>query len=262
LGFPQPIYAHIPLILNADKSKMSKRKNKVSLDEYRRAGYLPDAIINFLALLGWHPKDDQEVLSRDELVKLFDLHRVQKAGAIFNQEKLDWLNREYLKKMGDEEIAKAMGDMDKGTGIKGDCLSAYPLSFIRLNRGRANTLNDFLELGKFLLVLPEYEPALLVWRNGTAAETVPILKELAKKLEAISPENFDNREVLVATVQEVIDKHPATGSGQPARGLVLWPLRVALSGQQSSPDPIDIMMALGKEESVKRIKAAAEKLRQ
>ena len=108
LGFAAPIFAHLPLILNPDRSKMSKRFADTALSEYRKKGYLPDAIINFIALMGWHPKDDREVMTREELVKLFDIERVQKAGAIFNQEKLDWLNREYLKMMSDDEIAEKL----------------------------------------------------------------------------------------------------------------------------------------------------------
>ena len=107
LGFDEPIFAHIPLILNPDRSKMSKRFADTALTQYREAGYLPEAIVNFLALLGWHPKDDKEILSAEDLIAEFDLARVQKAGAIFNQEKLDWLNREHMKKMSDKELAAA-----------------------------------------------------------------------------------------------------------------------------------------------------------
>ncbi|HUC31179.1 MAG TPA: glutamate--tRNA ligase, partial [Candidatus Paceibacterota bacterium] len=99
LGFAEPIYAHIPLILNADRSKMSKRFTDVALMNYRDRGYVPEAMINFLAFLGWHPKGDKEVLSRKELIAEFDIDRVQQSGAIFNEEKLDWLNREHIKIM-------------------------------------------------------------------------------------------------------------------------------------------------------------------
>jgi glutamyl-tRNA synthetase len=256
LGFREPIYAHIPLILNPDRSKMSKRFTDTALSEYRARGYVPDAIVNFLALMGWHPKDNREVLPREELIKTFDLGRVQKSGAVFNQEKLDWLNREYLKMMGDEEISKIIRDMDNGASVTGKSMSHVPLAIIRkivaVERGRANTLNDFVELGKFFFELPDYEAPLLVWRNGSASDIVPILEDLRKKLSAISAESFNNREILASTIQESIN-----GKN---RGEVLWPLRVALSGQQSSPDPLDIMMVLGKEESLRRIGVAAGKM--
>lgn len=149
-------------------------------------------------------------------------------------------------------------------------------------------MNDFIELGKFFFELPDYEVSLLVWKNGSAADVLPILKDLQRKLSAISPENFENREVLSSAVQEVIENikkslsHPAfaaasakqaresspidADSRQPEagsranRGDVLWPLRVALSGQQSSPDPLDIMGVLGKEESLARIKKAIKRI--
>jgi glutamyl-tRNA synthetase len=105
LGFAEPIYAHIPLILNADRSKMSKRFNDVALLNYRERGYVPEAMINFLALLGWHPHGDKEMLSREELIAEFDIDRVQQSGAVFNEEKLDWLNREHIKAMPIAEVA-------------------------------------------------------------------------------------------------------------------------------------------------------------
>ncbi|MBI2099918.1 MAG: glutamate--tRNA ligase [Candidatus Vogelbacteria bacterium] len=99
IAAPRPIYAHVPLILAADRSKLSSRHGAVSLREYREQGYLPEAMLNYLALLGWHPTDNQEVFSLDELMAKFDLERVQKAGAVFDVEKLNWFNREYLKKL-------------------------------------------------------------------------------------------------------------------------------------------------------------------
>ncbi|MDE2019696.1 MAG: glutamate--tRNA ligase [Patescibacteria group bacterium] len=252
LGFPQPIYGHLPLILNADRSKMSKRKNKVALEEYRNAGYLSDAMVNFLALLGWHPKDDREVLSRDELIELFDINRVQKAGAVFNQDKLDWLNREYLKKMGDEEILNAL--MENGAWRMENRTNKTLLKkIIPINRGRASTLRDFIDLGKFFFDLPDYAPAMLVWKDGNANDTAAVLKTLHEKLKSISPENFENRGVITSAVQEIVN-------GRLNRGEVLWPLRVALSGQQSSPDPLEIMMVLGKEESLRRLRMAMDKI--
>ncbi len=138
-------------------------------------------MVNFLALLGWHPAagDDREVLPREELVELFDLERVQKSGAVFNLEKLDWLNREYLKGMSDEEIAKAISDL----GLEMKTADKKMLQkMIAVNRGRANTLADFIELGKFFVELPHYEPSLLIWKNGNAADVAPVLKNLQEKL--------------------------------------------------------------------------------
>jgi glutamyl-tRNA synthetase len=248
LGFPEPTYAHLPLILNPDRSKMSKRFADTALSDYRNNGYLPEAMMNFLAFLGWHPKGDQDVLGTEELIKEFDITRVQKAGAIFNQEKLDWLNREYLKKMSDMEIAEAAQPFFVAEKIVADKEKIEKV--IGVVRGRASTLKDFPAAGKLFFELPEYGKSLLVWKNTILETVLPALKKAETALREVSEDHFDQvslREALAAVV----------GSG--SRGEILWPLRVALSGQASSPDPVEIMSVLGKEESLRRISIAIEK---
>ena len=268
LGVPAPRYGHIPLILNADRSKMSKRFADTSLASYRNQGYLPGAIVNFLALLGWHPKDDREVLSLDELAHEFDISRVQKAGAVFDQNKLDWLNREYLKKMSDEEIAVLLAPFWEDSGIanrvspigkeSSDARCPMPdrqtlLKLIAVGRGRANTLRDFIENGKSFFILPEYDAGLLVWKK-MPSPTPEIAATLTTVLEALQKTNGTFMK------KEISDAVDAAVQGR-QKGEIFWPLRVALSGQQSSPDPIDIMDVIGKEESLRRITAAIEKCR-
>ncbi len=248
LGFKEPIYAHIPLILNPDRSKMSKRFADTAVMDYRNDGYLPAALMNFLAFLGWHPKGDEDILSRDELVAQFDLSRVQKAGAVFNQEKLNWLNREYLKKMSDAEIAEVVAPFFEKEKILADGEKIEAV--VSVVRGRANTLKDFVAAGKFFFDLPEYDAVLLVWKNTTSITVAPTLKKIVEALGQLANGSFE-KSVLSDTITAVI------GSGN--RGEVLWPLRVALSGQASSPDPIDIMAVLGKEESLRRIEVAINK---
>lgn len=249
LGFGELTYAHIPLILNPDRSKMSKRFADTSLAEYRERGYLPGAMVNFLALLGWHPKDDREVLTPEELISEFELDRVQKSGAIFNQEKLDWLNREHMKKLSDEELAELATPFmqKKYPGVDETFLERL----VSVERTRANTLSDFAEIGSFFFALPEYEPSLLIWKESPKKETKEILERLHAELLTLSDANF-RRETLQNAISLII--------GDRNRGTVLWPLRVAVSGQQSSPDPIDIMEVLGKHESLGRIETAAKKL--
>jgi glutamyl-tRNA synthetase len=250
LGFQEPVYAHIPLILNPDRSKMSKRFSDTALLQFKEKGYLPEALMNFLAFLGWHPKDDSEVLSKKELIKAFDLTRVQQAGAIFNQEKLDWLNREHLKNTDDKKIVELLGPFLQNKRL------AAPEEFLKkviaVERGRASTLNDFIELGHFFFALPEYEPSLLVWKESTAPEARAALEAALADLSKIDPMNFE-RGVLSDAVASIV--------GDKKRGVVLWPLRVALSGLGASPDPVEIMEVLGKEESLKRIGGAIAKLK-
>jgi len=250
LGFAEPTFAHLPLILNPDRSKMSKRFADTALSEYRKKGYLPEAIMNFIALMGWHPKDDREVMTREELTALFDIERVQKAGAVFNQEKLDWLNREYLKKMSDDEIAEQLVSFFNAAGIAID--KEKFVAVVAAVRGRANTLADFVESGRFFFALPEYDTDLLVWKKKPAPlpQVASVLEDVRNALQAV-PANQFKREELVNAITVPLQNRE--------RGEVLWPLRVALSGQASSPDPMDIMGVLGKEESLRRVDIAIAK---
>ena len=250
LGAEPPLFAHLPLILNPDRSKMSKRFADTALADYRAKGYLPGAIVNFLALLGWHPKDDKELFAMDELATEFDLSRVQKAGAVFNQDKLDWLNREYLKKLSDAEIAGMLKPFFKEQKIEVE--ENYIEKIVRVERSRAATLSDFIEQGKFFFAEPEYTGQLLVWKD-TPRETVgPILKEIHEKISSLLVDENLDRDTLIAALDDVVKNH--------SKGEVFWPLRVALSGLASSPDPVDIMIVLGKGESLKRIEVGIKKV--
>jgi glutamyl/glutaminyl-tRNA synthetase len=252
LGFAEPTYAHIPLILNPDRSKMSKRFGDSALSEFRAKGYLPEAVVNFIALLGWHPRDDREVFSLNELVDTFELERVQKSGAVFNQDKLDWLNREHMKKYSDTELAAmAKPFIENKFGGLFAIDEAFLERLIAIERGRANTLSDFAQLSELFFKLPDYEAKLLIWKESPLKEVGQILSELQVELAKLDEADF-KREPLSAKISGLI--------GDRNRGTILWPLRVAVSGQQSSPDPIDIMAVLGKEESLKRIEVTIKKL--
>ena len=245
LGFKEPIYAHIPLILNPDRSKMSKRFSDTALSQYREKGYLPQAVLNFLALLGWHPKDDREVLTETDLIKEFNLARVQQSGAVFNQEKLDWLNREHMKRLSDKQIAQMVMPFAKEAGLAAN--EAFLEKLVGVERTRAVTLHDFIEGGRFFFELPAYEAPLLVWKDSSAGEARSALKEIAESLPKMDVTAFD-RDSLSVIMAGIIEGKK--------RGAVLWPLRVALSGQKASPDPLDIMPVLGRDESLRRINKA------
>ena len=150
LGFDEPKYAHLPLILSSDRSKMSKRFLDTSLADYRKQGYLPEAIVNFLALLGWHPKDEKEIFSPEELVKEFDIKRIQKAGAIFNLEKLEWLNAQYIKKLNPDDLMEKIKEFippEWGNEENKELL----IKAIAAEKERMRTLIDFKKLADFFL---------------------------------------------------------------------------------------------------------------
>jgi glutamyl-tRNA synthetase len=232
LGFDQPIYAHLPLILDPDRKKMSKRHSTTSIQEYKQQGYLADAFLNFLVLLGWHPKDDQELFTKQEMIEKFEFDRIQKGGAIFNVDKLNWINGQYLRHMDDNEMADVL-DIEPNT---------QNLAIIKLLKDRMVKLNDFNELASFFYQLPDYPANLLIWKNNTKEDTrrnLQLLNDLGEDLNEIQIESL---------------------AKQWGKGDIFWPLRVALSGQQASPGPTDILDILGVEEAQKRITIAIHKL--
>ena len=245
LTFERPQYAHLPLLLGKDRSKLSKRHGAVSLTEYRKQGYLSDALFNFLALLGWTPPDGREILSRNELVELFDLLKVHKSGAIFDTVKLDWLNGEYIKQLADAELAdKIIGQLGRD-----DVNKDYIFKMLPLLRDRMKKLSDVSEFN-FFFEDPQYEKELLIWRSREDDDIKNSLMGVKKIIEKIG---LDDK----SSLREEFDKF---GKELEDRGLVYWPLRVALSGQKASPDPVDIACILGKEKTLERIDQALAKL--
>lgn len=251
LGFDTPVYAHIPLILNPDRSKLSKRFAETSVLKYREDGYLPEALINFLVLLGWHPTDDREILSLEDLIKEFNIKRVQKAGAIFNQEKLDWLNNQYLKNLDAEDLAEKLMPLLHRENIYPE--KHFLVKIVEVERERIKKLADFPSNANFFFKLPNYEAKMLLWKQRTISQT----KETLQKILAILNEFEEEKDEIekAAFYQALLPL-----INQEGRGEVLWPLRVAVSGQLASPDPLDIIKVLGLKETKRRIQIAVDKL--
>lgn len=249
LGFNEPTFAHLPLILAADRSKLSKRYAETSLIEYRTKGYLPEAMINFLILLGWHPKDDREVFSTAELIETFDLKRVQKAGAVWNEEKLLWLNSEHLRSLDLGRLVELLKPMVKEK--IGEADDEFLRKIADLERGRMKTLRDFTDLVGFFFELPQYEWGMLIWNKEPNEKVKESLVAAQEALSRIESGEF-NKEKITDALSILSEKF--------GRGGVFWPLRVALSGQKASPDPIAIAEILGKDESLKRVEKAIKKL--
>ncbi len=257
LGFDELKYAHLPLILSSDRSKMSKRFLDTALADYRKHGYLPEATVNFLALLGWHPKNEKEIFSPEELIKEFDIKRIQKAGAIFNLEKLEWLNAQYIKKLSMDDLMKKTKEFVPPEWGSEENKELF-VKAIAAEKERMRTLADFKELADFFFELSDYAPKLLAWPRLTEEtkidkeKTLANLKILIEEINKVFKADF-NKENLEKSIMPLTEIW--------GRGELLWLLRAALSGKEASPGPFEIMEVLGKEKTLKRLNIAIEKLK-
>lgn len=246
LGFTRPEYAHIPLILAPDKSKLSKRHGAVSATEYQHQGFIPEALINYLALLGWNPGGEREIFTLEELIQLFTLDRVHKAGAVFDIEKLKWFNHEHLKRLSDEEYVKRLFDLVGRT---------MDMRLVPLIKERAQTLKEAADMlaGEFgFLHGVSYEPELLLNKGKIPAP------EASKHLQAVKSllTGVEDEDFTALRTKELLMPY----ADKEGRGSVLWPLRIALSGKEKSPDPFTIAALVGRQEALSRIARALEKL--
>lgn len=250
-GFPLPVYAHLPLILNADKSKLSKRQGDVAVENYLEKGYLPEALINFVALLGFNPTGDREIYTMYELVEAFDLSRVNKSGAVFDRTKLDWMNGQYIRSVVSSrlfELAEPFFDI----------ASSFPdeqkWKILEVEKERLTTLQDLEERVRIYLELPKYLTDDLVWKKADANDAQKHLRSLLQILESTNSSVFEDKELIEGAIKKYIEDNGFQN------GNVLWPLRVALSGQRQSAGPFELLWVLGREEGVARVKTAINKL--
>jgi glutamyl-tRNA synthetase len=261
LGLERPVYAHIPLILAPDRSKLSKRSGATSIREYREKGYLPDALNNYLALLGWSPGTDQEMFTLDELVNIFSIDDIQHSGAIFDIEKLNWFNTAYLRKLpGKVLLAKIEaylpGDiMEQPTYTKERLQKIVPVIAERISH--FDEVRELAEAGEFDYYFkePDYPGTLLIPRQKSEpVENTAVAKHLMyleRELREIPENNFNADEV---------KRRAWDYANEQGRAAVLWPLRVALSGQERSPDPFSLAEILGKEITLRRLMTAQKKV--
>ena len=256
LKLPMPKYAHLPLILGFDRSKLSKRHGAVSVDEYYKMGYLPEALVNFIAFLGWNPGTDKEIFSLEELIREFDLNKVQKSGAIFNVEKLDWLNGYYLRQLSLDELTKrAVPFLEREDLIsKGHYDFEYLKKILTLEQPRLKKLGEIGERVSYFFKIPEYKPELLVWRDMLFKDIIASLKVSLSTISQINDADFNQKNLEKILLKE------AERAKNKDKGRLLWPLRVALTGLEASPGPFEILEILGKKESTKRVEAAIKNL--
>ena len=250
-GWELPVFAHLPLLLNPDKSKLSKRQGDVAVEDYRSKGYLKEAMINFIAFLGWNPGDERELFNMEELVREFTLERVGKAGAVFNVEKLNWLNFQHLKRKPDEELLLMLREELARSGFEESSFTnEYLLGVIGAMRERANFLREFIDKCPYFYRPPaEYETDVVKkrWKPETASQ-LKVLADEFSRLDHPLKEDFEAA------------LHRAAASLGIKNSELIHPLRLALSGMGAGPGLYDIAALLGKEESLRRINAAIEKL--
>lgn len=256
LNISTPQYAHLPLILGPDKSKLSKRHGAVSVTEYREMGYLPEALVNFLAFLGWNPGTEQEIFSLNELIERFDLNKVQRSGAIWSIDKLDWLNSNYLRKLNLDELTQwIIPCLIKGGLIEKDEYNyEYIKKIVALEQPRLKRLCEIGNKAAYFFKMPQYRPELLIWRDMFFKDISVSLNVSLKTISEIFETDFNHENLEKILLKE------AERAKNKDKGRLLWPLRVALTGLEKSPGPFEILEILGKQESVKRIEAAIKKL--
>lgn len=236
LGWEHPEFVHLPPILGEDHKKLSKREGAKSVIEYVDDGYLPEAIVNFLALLGWAPKGDREIFSLSDLIEEFTLDRINKNSPVFNVEKLDWFDKEWIKKISDGELESRLENFTKGYSAE-IIKKTVPIVKDRLTR-----LSDYQNLCQFFAQAPEKYDESIKGQNN-------ILEITTKNLEQINWHEVEISEVIKKTADETKSKI----------GEVAMVLRIAISGQRVTPPLNESMIILGKEETLKRLNNAAKK---
>src|SRR3989344_3665495 len=254
IGAKRPIYAHYPFIILPDRTKMAKRNGAKSLQEYMRLGYLPEAIVNFIILMAWHPKDDRELFTIADLIKEFQLERIGKSGAILDEKKLDWLNKEYLKQLKGNERNSAIRERLESLGL-GEKVSEKVYQIIFDHIFKWSDIDTMARAGDldYYFKAPEYDTILIYWKETPAVEeTKKHLEYVISILKNAPEEIFSDMEKIKSLIFNY-----ATENG---KGQVLWPLRVALSGRDKSPDPFTLIYILGKDETLFRINNAIKKL--
>lgn len=259
MNLPLPEYGHLPLILNPDRTKLSKRKNPVSISaDFKEKGYLPEAMINFMAFLSWTPSfakategKPEEFFSLDELVDEFDLADVNKSPAIFDQQKLNFLNGYYIRQLPLGDLAKrCLPYLEKAGLVKKE--SEKVLNALGLVQERMKVLSEAPELTSFFFEKPKYEKELLISKKATKEETLKALEESLKVLEKENDFSRDSTEQLLRALAGKIGIEA---------GKILWTIRVSLSGKSASPGVFELLDVIGKEESCNRIKTAIDVLK-
>ena len=254
LGVEPPRYAHLPLLHGPDGRKLSKRHGAASVEELRATGYLPAAVRNYIALLGWGTEDDTTLMRTEELVERFDLQRVGRSAAIFDERKLRWMNGRFMREMPLDEYETRVAEHLAFTDpeARSEFVSAAPerrRAACAIVQEKAQTLDEVWPLVRFLFAGPTDDPG--AWGKVMTAETRPLL---ADALEVLRDGAGFEPSVIEEALREVVRRHDVKPK------LLFQPLRVAITGTMVSPGIFESLAALGREESVARIERALERL--
>lgn len=265
-GWESPKYIHAPLILNKEGGKLSKRQGDVSVEDFLAKGYLKETIINFCGLLGWHPKGEEEILSFEQIAEQFKIEDIGTSPAIFDLEKLDYLNGYYLRQYDHEALldlalpylvsAKLIEQVGNGyiNNQTGEPIQRPKLKlFVALAQDRMKKLADVGELTDFLFIKPHYDLELLKWKQFSYEDIKFNLIDLSKVLENIPAAEWTKHSTMDASMAHIANLGKTNGE-------YLWPMRVALTGRKASPGPFEVAEALDKEQTLQRLKFAIDKL--
>ncbi len=245
-GWQPPLFAHLPLLLNPDRSKLSKRQGDVAVEDYRAKGFLPEALVNFVALLGWNPTGERELYPLEELIAQFDLERVNKAGAVFDVKKLLWMNAQYIRMKDDNTLAAQLQSVLAKNNITAE--PEYIARAVHLLKDRVETLNDFAESSDFLFHAPHaFDEAYMRkhWNDSTPVAVA----DLAERFTALTDFSHESIERTVREYAESTGVKPAA---------LIHPLRLALTGKGVGPGLFELIAVLGREETVARLNSFLE----
>jgi len=255
LGFTPPEFAHLPMILGPDRAKLSKRHGAVSITEYREQGYLAETMVNFLALLGWSLDDKTEILSRQELIDNFSLERVSRTAAIFNHDKLSWMNGVYIRSLSLEDFTqRSLPFLEKGLPpeVERPLSAGYVRQIMPLLQERARTLAEVSDLAQFFFVEQlDYDSGLLIGRKVSRESATGALTAAQQKLEKLKAFDTESLEAVLRPLAEELGLKT---------GQLFGTLRVAVTGQTAAPPLFQTMAVLGREQCLSRIKTALDRL--
>lgn len=243
-GWDMPQFAHLPLLLNADRSKLSKRQGDVAVEDYRHKGYMPEALVNFVALLGWNPTADREIFSMQELIELFRLEKVNKAGAVFDTQKLDWMNSQYLRAVDPEvQVSTLLEELaERGHG---NVTREYAARAIELLRERVHRVTEIPDFAGYMFAPPAHFDEHYALQYGTE-EMRQLVSGLLPKFELLD-------DFTASSIQAVAKEHSKEEGVK--MGQIINPLRLMLTGKPVGAGIFETMELLGKDECMNRIRA-------